>query len=87
VLGHADAIVFGGGIGEHSDIVRERVCSGLEPFGIILDPDGNRSANGREACISEKHSPVAVYVVPLDEELYIARAAVRLMSGQARPNT
>ncbi len=80
VLGHTDAIVFGGGIGEHSDRVRERVCSGLEPLGIVIDPELNRSGNGCEARISETHSPVALYVVPLDEELYIARAALRLLS-------
>ena len=80
VLGHTDAIVFGGGIGEHSDSVRERVCSGLEPLGIIVDPERNRGANGREACISEEHSPTAVYVVQLNEEFYIARAATRLLS-------
>jgi acetate kinase len=57
VLGHTDAIVFGGGIGEHSDVVREGVCSGLEPLGVILDPQANRRANGRENCISDKHSP------------------------------
>jgi acetate kinase len=86
VLGRTDAVVFGGGIGEHSDSVRERVCSGLEPLGIIMDPERNRGANGREACISEEHSPVAVYVVPLDEELYIARATARLLSEQRQPN-
>jgi acetate kinase len=85
-LGRTDAIVFGGGIGEHSDRVRGQVCAGLEPLGIIVDPDRNRSRNGREACISEDNSPVAVYVVPLDEELYIARAAARLLSEQGRPN-
>jgi len=86
VLGHTDAIVFGGGIGEHSDIVRERVCAGLEPLGIIVNPESNRRANGREACISEQQSPVAVYVIPLDEELYIARAAARLLSESGRQN-
>ena len=86
VLGRTDAIVFGGGIGEHSDSVRERICSGFEPLGIILDPERNRNANGREACISKEHSPAAVYVVPLNEELYIARAAARLLSEQRQPN-
>jgi len=86
VLGRTDAIVFGGGIGEHSDSVRERICSGLDPLGIIVNPERNRGANGREACISEEHSPVAVYVVPLDEELYIARAAARLLSEQDGPS-
>jgi acetate kinase len=86
VLGHTDAIVFGGGIGEHSAIVREGVCSGLEPLGIILDPEGNRGAKGGEACISAKHSPIAIYIVPLNEELYIARAAAHLLSEQSLPN-
>jgi acetate kinase len=86
VLGHTDAIVFGGGIGEHSDTVRERVCTGLELLGIVINPETNRSANGREACISEKHSPIAVYVIPLDEESYIARAAARLLSSSSKQN-
>jgi acetate kinase len=87
VLGRTDAIVFGGGIGEHSDIVREGACSGLEQLGILLDPEGNRVTTGREACISKEHSPVAVYVVPLNEELHIARAASRLLSAQGQQNS
>jgi acetate kinase len=86
VLGRTDAIVFGGGIGEHSDRVREQICSGLESFGIIIDPELNRNGNGRETRISAEHSPVTVYVVPLDEELYIARAAFRLLSVRDQPH-
>jgi hypothetical protein len=71
---------------EHSDNARELVCSGLDALGIIVDPEGNRRTNGRETRISAEHSPVAVYVVPLDEELYIARAAARLLSEQGQPN-
>lgn len=85
VLGRTDAVAFGGGIGEHSDTVREQICLGLDQLGIILDPERNRGANGRETCISKEHSPVAVYVVPLDEELYIARATARLL-WQGEPN-
>jgi Acetokinase family len=48
VLGRTDAIAFGGGIGEHSDSARELVCSGLDALGTIVDPEGNRRANGRE---------------------------------------
>jgi acetate kinase len=86
VLGGTDAIVFGGGIGEHSYTVRAQICSGLEPLGIILDLERNSGANGREACISPNHSPVAIYVIPLDEELYIARAAARQLSEQGQPS-
>jgi acetate kinase len=87
VLGRTDAIVFGGGIGEHSDKVREQVCAGLEPLGIVLDVEANRRDNARESCISQESSPVSVYVIPLDEELYIARAAADLLSGQDQDNS
>jgi acetate kinase len=73
VLGRIDAIVFGGGIGEHSEVVRERVCAGLEHLKINLDTDRNRNDNGREACISAADSTVKIYVVPLDEELAASR--------------
>lgn len=79
-LGWAHAIIFGGGIGEHHDSIRARICAGLEWFGVELDPDRNRSANGREAEISMTGSRIRIYVIPLDEELYMARAAARLIS-------
>lgn len=83
VLGRVDAVVFGAGIGEHSAAVRARVCRGLEPFGIIFDEARNNAANGREACFSAPASRTALWVVPLDEELQIARAAVKLLAPAA----
>jgi acetate kinase len=80
VLGHTDAIVFGGGIGEHSASIREQICSGLNQLGVLVNRQANRNASGHEAQISEPQSPVSVYVVPLDEETYMARAAVRVLS-------
>lgn len=80
VLGSTDAVVFGGGIGEHSHSMRARICAGLDQLGIILNSGRNRDANGCLACISEDNSPVAVYVIPLDEELFIARVAARVLS-------
>jgi acetate kinase len=79
VLGGADAIVFGGGIGENSDSTRAHICAGLESLGVVLDEKRNREANGHDARISTDRSPVSVYVIPLDEELYMARAAMRLV--------
>ena len=81
VLGGADAIIFGGGIGENSDKTRAYVCAGLEQLGVVLDETRNREATGREACISADGSPIKLYVIPLDEELYMARAAARLVSS------
>ena len=79
VLGPVDAIIFGAGIGEHSAGVRARVCRGLELLGITIDEARNRAADGREACFSADGSRIALWVVPLDEELQIARAAARLL--------
>ena len=82
-LGQPDAIVFGGGIGENADWMRARILAGLKWLGIELDPERNRGAVGREGRISTDGSKIAVHVIPLDEELYIARAALRLVSERA----
>jgi acetate kinase len=83
VLGRVDAVIFGAGIGEHSAAVRGRICAGLETLGIVLDEAANRAADGREACFSAAGSTVALWVVPLDEEYQIARAAARLLARPA----
>jgi len=80
-LGRADAIIFGGGIGENSAVVRERICAGLGALGVVFDAQHNSAANGREKCFSADGSVVELWVVPLDEELQIARAAERLLRG------
>ena len=49
VLGGADAVVFGGGIGEHGAEVRRRVCAGLEWAGLELDPGRNAAPEGDAA--------------------------------------
>jgi acetate kinase len=78
VLGQVDAVVFTGGIGENSVIVRQKVCAGLENLGIVLDEAENAHTAGTEALISREGSPVAVLVVPTDEEAEIARQAMAM---------
>jgi acetate kinase len=80
-LGRADAIIFGAGIGEHADSVRAEICAGLPGFGIMIDQQRNREGNGREYRISAADSKVEVWVIPLDEELQMARAAARLLQA------
>ena len=81
-LGGADALVFTGGIGENSAEVRARVCEGLGWMGVELDPQANEATTGRrEGLISRPDSRLAVYVIPTDEELLIARDTVRLIRG------
>jgi len=81
VLDGADAIVFGGGIGENAPEIRERICQYMEWCGLKLDRDRNRAAvglaPGRAARISTDESRLAAYVVAADEESWIARETVR----------
>jgi acetate kinase len=81
VLGGADAIVFGGGIGENAPEVRDRICRNMEWCGLTLSPDRNRKAvglpPGRAEKISTDESRLAAYVVAADEETWIARETVR----------
>jgi acetate kinase len=72
-----DAIIFTAGIGENSDIIREKVLHGLEFMGVYWDPALNK-VRGEEAFISYPHSPVKVLIVPTNEEVMIARDVVRL---------
>ena len=81
VLGRTDAIVFTAGVGEHDAEVRRRALTGLEPLGIRLDPDRNGGPGGGARAISADGSPVAVLVVPTDEELELARQAVALLAA------
>ena len=81
-LGGLDTLIFSGGIGENSPVVRARICRGLDFLGLALDPARNaRSA----AVISSRRSRVTVRVMPTDEEAMIARLARRaLRPGRPR---
>jgi acetate kinase len=67
----ADALIFTGGIGENAAAIRARICADLENLGIAIDADANESASEDARQIGE--SKVAVWVVPTNEELLIAR--------------
>lgn len=79
-LGGAEAIAFTGGIGENSAAVRAAVCRDLDQLGIVLDPEANDAAAG-EACVSAAASRSAVWVVPTNEELVVARQVRSLLEG------
>ncbi len=71
VLGSVDAVVFTGGIGENSPLIREQVCSNLPQIGIEIDSKRNAGRSG-EYLISAERSRVRVYVIATDEEAAIA---------------
>ncbi|WP_215142444.1 acetate kinase [Exiguobacterium qingdaonense] len=73
-----DAILFTAGVGENSDVIRERILRGLEFMGVYWDPSLNNGARGKELFINYPHSPVKVIIIPTNEELVIARDTVRI---------
>jgi acetate kinase len=76
VLGGAEAIVFGGGIGENTLFVRERVCKGFEWCGLMLDSQRNQQVIDCEGYISTDDSHLKAYVIPVQEGLMIAQEAI-----------
>ncbi len=79
LLGGADAICFTAGIGENSDLIREKVCENLAFMGIELDSEKNqvRSHGNRE--INKPSSKTKIFVIPTNEELVIARDTYNLV--------
>jgi acetate kinase len=82
-LGGLDAIVFTGGIGENASVIRERVCRDAAWLGVEFDETANAIRGPR---ISTSGSRVAVWVIPTNEELMIARhtlAAISAAEGES----
>jgi acetate kinase len=73
VLGGAQAVVFGGGIGENAPSVRAMICAGMEWCGLRVDPERNASHVGTEGRISVDGAAIAALVVAVDEAALIAR--------------
>lgn len=73
-----DAIAFTAGVGENNGYLRKKICNYLGYLGIELDDEAN-SVIGEEAKVSVENSKVAVYAIPTNEELAIARETVELL--------
>jgi acetate kinase len=80
VLGGADAIVVGGGIGEASPQVRSRILGGLDWLGVVLDPARNQALRKGEGAIGAVASKIAVHVIPDDEQALICRDTAAVAS-------
>jgi acetate kinase len=80
-MGGVDAVIFTGGVGQGSAVVRALALQGLDCMGMTLDDKRNGEASGDEITrISTEDSKVAVLVVPTDEERMMAREALRALS-------
>ncbi|MGE5740573.1 MAG: propionate kinase, partial [Candidatus Aminicenantes bacterium RBG_16_66_30] len=88
-IGGADAIVFTAGVGEMSDLIREKSCEGLEFLGIKLDRAKNKLAKTRnaETEISADDSKVKIFVIPTDEERVNIEDVVAILEGKYDEHT
>jgi acetate kinase len=85
-LGGADAIVFTGGIGQHNPTVRTDICKGLAFAGVVLDERKNAAATGEEERrLEADESKMALWAMPTNEELIVARQTVELL-GSHKPH-
>lgn len=80
VLGHTDVVTVAAGTGEASPYIRQQIFAGLEEFGIRIDADRNVRCIKTESMISTSDSKIAVWVVPTNEEIVVARECVKLLN-------
>jgi acetate kinase len=73
VMDGVDAVAFTGGIGEHSPLMRCRICNGLAFLGLHLDDARNEEAGAERSRISADAAAVQAWVIVTDEERQIAR--------------
>lgn len=73
-----DAIVFTGGIGQNSEVIRRKVCEGLEYMGTFIDP--SVKCSGSETRISTNDSRIKVWVIETNEELMVAAKTAELLN-------
>ena len=79
-LGHVDGILFTGGLGENAVNVREIILKHIEEaMNLSIDYDLNLKVRGKEIAISKDDSTVAVWIIPTNEELVIARDATNIL--------
>ena len=80
-LERLDALVFTGGIGEHSAEIRSLVLARLAFLGLAEDPEANARDGRTTGGLIGPDGPALAMVVPTDEELMIARDTARLIGG------
>lgn len=78
ILEKVDAIIFSGGIGENSSLVRETIAKGLKIFNIEIDEKLNSLSSKEARVISKASSKIELLVIPTDEESLIAKRAYEI---------
>ncbi len=84
ILGGADAVIFGGGIGERAPDIRARICKEMDWCGLSLDCPRNLDASdvqpGTVIPIHSKKSSIELLVIGTDEESWVARETFQCLS-------
>jgi acetate kinase len=81
VVGGAEAVIFSGGIGENSPLVRALICRAMDWCGLRLDGAANAAVLGRDGLISSPEATLKVAVIHTDEETIIARETIHLIGA------
>ncbi|MDD3473594.1 MAG: propionate/acetate kinase, partial [Syntrophaceae bacterium] len=86
ILGGCDALIFTGGIGENSELVRKKALSNCENLGFSIDDKLNENcfedANAKVADISAKGCRVKTLVIRTFEELMMARQCLEVATRE-----
>lgn len=83
-LDSIEHLVFTGGIGENSPLIRSRICQKLKVLGVEIDQHTNQTApRGEISRISQPTSKVSVWIIPTNEELLIAQDTLDLIASGA----
>ncbi len=77
-LGGLDVLVLSGTVGERSSVMREKICSGLAAFGIVLDQQINDASDNIDVVISSPLSRIKVEVIKTDEMAGMAKIVSEL---------
>ncbi len=80
-LGGADAVLFGGGVGENSPVIRARILDGMEWCGLKLNMPANQSPEMQGGRISAAGSDIEIAMIRVDEAHIMAQAAAGLLRG------
>ena len=85
VLGGVDALIFTGGIGENSSLIRRLVCENLRWTGLSLDAKRNEQ-RGVETKISSDDAAGQIWIIPTNEELIVARETQAVLQNKSVRN-
>lgn len=80
-LNGIDAIVFTGGIGENSSLIRERACANLQNLGIEINTEKNSQRSRQIQEIQNDSARIKILVIPTNEELEIAMQSAHIIKN------